>query len=267
VDLAFKEVLLGDCCHHKNVARILDIYVGDVPRLVFQWADGSMLLQMAVESQGCSGQAFSQVQKVMITRDTLSGIAHLHCRGIVHSTMRPSAVVVHFRSERVPSHAQILDLAGAAIVETVTEAAFGPMEYMAPEVLLGCPDASPPADVWSAALVMAFVFTGNSMFTQTLSDRSRALSNIFAVLGGLSPSEIQEFSLFPHWLPIHGVPDEGWPWEAQMVEGGGPGADLLLRRMLAFSVGRCFLFKRITTGIIPQKPSTTFPESPTHRLV
>ncbi len=87
--------MLGDCCHHENVARILDIYVGDVPRLVFQWADGSMLLPMAIASQGSSGQAFSLAQKARIALDMLSGIAHLHCRGIVHSTLCPSAVVVH----------------------------------------------------------------------------------------------------------------------------------------------------------------------------
>jgi serine/threonine protein kinase len=241
--LAFKEVLLGDCCHHENVARILDIYVGDVPRLIFQWADGSMLLPMAIASQGCSGQAFSLAQKARIALDMLSGIAHLHCRGIVHSTLRPSAVVVHFGPERDPTHAQILDLAGAAVLETVTEVSLiGSLEYLAPEVLLGCPAPSPMVDVWSAAAVMAFVFTGLSMFGQTPpADRRTAMSNIRLVLGGICPEDIAELSLLPHWCKIiDGTPSPGTDWPAGLVRGGGPGADLLLRRMLAMSPERCF---------------------------
>ena len=241
MDLAFKEVLLGDCCHHDNLARILDIYVGDVPRLVFQWADGSMLLQMAIDSQGRSGHACSQVQKAMIVRDVLSGIAHLHCRDIVHSTMHPAAVVVHFCSERVPTHAQILDLAGAAIVETMTEAAIGPMEYMAPEVLLGCTHPSPLADVWSTAAVMFFVFVGRSMFGPTPIVRHAALEQIFQVLGGVRSDDVDEFRLLPHWMPVYTEPDQGMFWEGRVVKAVGSSADQLLRLMLAFSVARCFL--------------------------
>jgi serine/threonine protein kinase len=234
---------LGDCCHHENVARILDIYVGDVPRLIFQWADGSMLLPMAIASQGCSGQAFSMVQKARMARDILNGIAHLHCRGIVHSTLCPSAVVVQFGAERDPTNAQILDLAGAAVVETVTESSLvGALEYMAPEVLLGCLTPSPMADVWSAAAVIAFVFIGQSMFGSTPQDRHTAIANILAVLGSIRPADIEELSLLPHWSQVDGMPSAGKDWPADLVAGGGPGADLLLRQMLSMSPARWFFF-------------------------
>jgi serine/threonine protein kinase len=256
---------LGDCCHHENVARILDVYVGDVPRLIFQWTDESMLLLMAIASQGCSGQAFSLVQKARMVRDMLNGLAHLHCRGIVHSTLHPSAVVVHFGPERDPRNTQILDLAGAAVLETVTEVSLiGSLEYMAPEVLLGCPKPSPMADVWSAAAVMAFVFTGQSMFEQTPADRHTAIGNIFAVLGCIRPEDIAELSLLPHWSKqFRGVLSLGNDWPAGMVAGGGLGADLLLRRMLFMTPGRCFSSKQhcqTHVTVCPASPGTPFPQ-------
>jgi serine/threonine protein kinase len=238
--------MLGDCCRHDNLARILDIYVGDVPRLVFQWAEGAMLLQMAIATQGCSGQAFSFGQKALMARDMLKGLAYLHCRGIVHSTLRPSAVVVHFGSGRDPTHAQILDLAGAVVLETVTEACdvmalAGALEYIAPEVLMGCLVPSLGIDVWSAAVVMAFVWTGQSMFGQTPVDRHTATANILLVLGGICPDDMQELSLLPCWsdYATETLPHTD-SWAARMVEGGGPGADLLLKRMLAMSSARFF---------------------------
>jgi serine/threonine protein kinase len=246
LDLAFKEVMLGDCVQHNNLAPILDIYVGDVPRLVFQWADGAMLLQMAIASQGCSGQAFSFGQKALMSRDMLNGIAYLHCRGIVHSTLRPSAVVVHFGSGRDPTHAQILDLAGAVVLETVTEACevtalVGSLEYIAPEVLMECPALCPGSDVWSAAAVMAFVWTGQSMFGQTPADRHTAIANILSVLGGIGPEDMADLCLMPCWaIYTTETPPRTDCWRASMVAGGGPGADLLLKRMLVLSTARCF---------------------------
>ena len=120
LDLAFKEDWLGDCACHCNIARILDIYVCDVPRLVLDWGDGSMLLHMVIVGQGCSGQPLSHKQKANIVRDMLRGLQHLHSRDIVHSTLRPSALVVHFDSQQAPTHTQILYLAGAAVLQAVS---------------------------------------------------------------------------------------------------------------------------------------------------
>jgi serine/threonine protein kinase len=247
MDLAFKEVILGDSMHHENLARILDIYVGDVPRLVFHWTDASRLLQTAIDDQGCSGQALSQIQKVRITGGMLSGLAHLHGRGIVHSNLHPSAIVVHCSPVKdVPCcgepTSQILDLAGAAILGTVTEGPSGPMEYMAPEVLAGCSHPSTLADVWSAAVVVAFVFTGRSLFGQSPADHGQALTNIFEVFGGLSTLDIDEFRKLPNFLPEHEVPAIR-PSVGIADLAASPGAELLLHRMLIFGWTRFFGLK------------------------
>jgi serine/threonine protein kinase len=135
---------------------------------------------------------------------------------------------------------------------------------MAPEVLLGCPKPSPMADVWSAAAVMAFVFTGQSMFEQTPADRHTAIGNIFAVLGCIRPEDIAELSLLPHWSKqFRGVLSLGNDWAAGMVAGGGLGADLLLRRMLFMTPGRCFSSKQhcqTHVTVCPASPGTPFPQ-------
>jgi serine/threonine protein kinase len=242
MDLAFKEVILGDSMVHENVARILDIYVGDVPRLVFHWSDASRLLQTAVNDQ-----ALSHIHKVRITGGMLSGLAHLHGRGIVHSNLNPYAIVVHCSPVKdVPCcgepTSQILDLAGAAISGTVIEGSSGPMDYMAPEVLAGCSHPSTLADVWSAAVVLAFVFTGRSLFGQNPVDHSQALTNIFEVFGGLSTLDIDEFRKLPNFLPEHMVPAIR-PSVGIADLAASPGAELLLHRMLIFDWTRFFGLK------------------------
>jgi serine/threonine protein kinase len=232
LDLAFKEVILGDCCHHPNLAGILDIYVGDVPRLVFHWAVGSQLLQSAIVG-------LTLPKQVQLIRDIFSGLAHLHSHAIVHSNLHPSAIVVHPDTGRPGCgevFAQILDLAGAAISGTVTESASGPLEYMAPEVLAGCTDPSTFADVWSAAAITAFVLTGRALFGQNPADHGQALINIFEVLGSMSSIEVDEFRSLPNWSSIYEVSQSASAWSDDLA--GCPGADLLLRQMLIFGWSR-----------------------------
>jgi serine/threonine protein kinase len=136
-----------------------------------------------------------------------------------------------------------LDLAGAAfwdagpIAGSVTQAASGPLEYMAPEVLAGCSDPSSVADVWSAAAVMGYVFTGSSLFGQSPADRGQALTNVLEVLGRMSPLEIEEFRQLPHWSEIYEVAAGGTQWYDGLA--ANPGAEMLLRRMLIFGWKRC----------------------------
>ena len=231
-DLAFKEVWLGDCACHCNIARILDIYVCDVPRLVFDWGDGSMLLHMVIVGQGCSGQALSHKQKANIVRDMLRGLLHLHSRDIVHSTLRPSALVVHFDSQQAPTHTQILDLAGAAVLQAVSEVVEGPLAYMPLEKLLGLHEPSTAGDVWSAGLVAAFVFHGKhvaqephlSMLVEC--QRHHTVENILSVLGFAETTEVEVLRRLPHWNNVYETPEVGglfW----QRVEQGGARAPII----------------------------------------
>jgi serine/threonine protein kinase len=228
LDMAFKEVMLGDCIHHPNLARILDIYVGDVPRIVFAWEDGSMLLQMAVDSQGGLLPAFSQQQQANLI---------LHERSIVHSAIRPSAVVLHFGPGRTPKRAQILDLAGAAVRGLVSEAASGPLDYTAPEWLLGCSDLCPLADVWSVGVLAAFVITGRPFFGLAC-DAEKALTNIIEVMGGVDSADAEALCNLPNWKSAYSQAELGLPWEGPIVKAGGSGAERLVRQMLVFSSAR-----------------------------
>ncbi len=79
------------------------------------------------------------------------------------------------------------------------------------------------------------------MFGQTPVDRHTATANILLVLGGICPDDMQELSLLPCWSDYATeTPPHTDSWAARMVEGGGPGADLLLKRMLAMSSSRFF---------------------------
>ncbi len=263
IDLAFKEVILGDSCHHPNLAGILDIYVADVPRLVFHWAVNSQLLQSAIVGPGCSGPVLTRPQKVKLMKDMLSGLAHLHSHSIVHSNLHPSAIVVHFHPIAGQpgcgeAFAQILDLAGAAIPGTVAESASGPLEYMAPEVLAGCNDPSSFADVWSAAAIMAFALSsGRSLFGQSPADHGQALTNIFEVLGPPLSTEVDEFRKLPNWSSTYEASEYcAWSEEDDFDLGGDTGVLELLRQMLSFG------WSRHLHHPLPIVSPTKFPASP-----
>lgn len=261
LDMAFKEVMLGDCLHHPNVARILDIYVGDVPRIVFAWEDQSMLLQMAVDSQGGQVPAFSQRQKANLIQDLMLGIQHLHERSIVHLAIRPSAVVLHFGPGRTPKRAQILDLAGAAVRGLVSEAASGPLDYTAPEWLLGCSDLCPLADVWSVGVLAAFVITGMPFFGLAR-DAEEALANIIEVMGGVDSADAEALCTLPNWKTAYSQAELGLQWEGPIVNAGGSGAERLVRQMLVFSSARSlFAVGAISTTI---RSHQTPPTNTTH---
>jgi serine/threonine protein kinase len=103
------------------------------PDWFFDWGDGSMLLHTVIVAPGCSGQTLSHKLKANIVRDMLCGLQHMHSQDIVHSSLRPSALVVHFDSEQVPTHTQILDLSGTAVLQAVSTAVEGPLAYMPPD--------------------------------------------------------------------------------------------------------------------------------------
>jgi hypothetical protein len=86
----------GKSCHQS----CLDIYVGDVPRLVFHWADGSLLLPLAIEGRGCRGRALSQIQ---------NGISQICVVDIVFR-------MTWFVSESFIERLQILGMEGALLL-------------------------------------------------------------------------------------------------------------------------------------------------------
>jgi hypothetical protein len=128
--------------------------------------DGYILMNMVIVGQGCSGQTMSHNQKANIVQDMLRGLQHLHSRDIVHSSLRPLALVVHFDSEQAPTHTQILDLAGAAVLLTLSTAVKGPLAYMPPAKLLGLHEPSTAGDIRMAGWVAASAFLGKHMFDE-----------------------------------------------------------------------------------------------------
>jgi serine/threonine protein kinase len=203
-----------------------------------------MLLHTVIGDPGCSGQTLSHKQKASIFRDMLQGLQHLHSRSIVHSSLRPSALVVHFDSQQDPTHTQILDLAGAAVLQAVSTAVGGSFAYMPPEKLLGLQEPSTAGDVWSAGLVAAFVFLGTHAISEPHVTavveclRHNAVENMLSVVGFAETTEVEVLRQLPHWNIIYETPEmEGLLWQ-RLDQGGGPGAEHLLRRMLALSLRR-----------------------------
>jgi serine/threonine protein kinase len=161
--------MLAESCCHTNITELLDVFNGDVPRLVYSWPANSMLLHHAV-ALGRT-RSFAHSQKAAVMADVLKGLAFLHSRGVVHQGLAPVAVGLLFSAQKAPRQAQILDLAGSAVIGCVNEAASGLPEYRAPEIHLGTTDLHPSQDIWAIGAIMALLATGVQLFETGLSYR------------------------------------------------------------------------------------------------
>jgi serine/threonine protein kinase len=233
----FKEVMLAESCCHTNITELLDVFNGDVPRLVYSWPANSMLLHHAV-ALGRT-RSFAHSQKAAVMADVLKGLAFLHSRGVVHQGLAPVAVGLLFSAQKAPRQAQILDLAGSAVIGCVNEAASGLPEYRAPEIHLGTTDLHPSQDIWAIGAIMALLATGVELFETGLSYREDMLS-ITRMLGNPSDLDCASMISLRHWSADFAVAIAPMPWKARMDEGCGPGAASLMEQMLFFACSRSF---------------------------
>jgi serine/threonine protein kinase len=236
-NLCFKEVMLAESCCHTNITELLDVFNGDVPRLVYSWKATSMLLHHAV-ALGRT-QSFVHSQKAAVMADILQGLAFLHSRGVVHQGLAPVAVVLLFSAQKAPVQAQILDLAGSAVIGIVSEAASGLSEYRAPEVHLGTTAVHPSQDIWAIGAIMALLATGVQLFETGMTYRED-MQSIIRMLGNPSDLDCAALISLRLWSADFCVAMPPLHWKARMDEGCGPGAGSVMEQMFFFSSARSF---------------------------
>lgn len=152
-DRALREARLLKEVDDAGVVKLRDVHdAGDRVLIVMDLAEGGSLAdRLAVD-----GTLPAEKARHILT-DVLGGLGALHARGIVHSDVKPSNVLLdHGGRARVSD----LGLARDARAPTLTGlAGAGTPAYMAPEQALGMrPD--PRADVYSAGILLHECLTG-----------------------------------------------------------------------------------------------------------
>ncbi|CAE7859680.1 Camk1d, partial [Symbiodinium microadriaticum] len=123
--------------------------------LLTEWCDaGSLSQRLIAEGRQSEGQA------MLLQKQLLAGIRHLHQRGIVHRDVKLDHILLHSMSKLV--------LSGFALAAPLCEAReaaepVGTVGYMAPEVIRYTP-ALEPADVFAAGVVLYTLLLGQQPF-------------------------------------------------------------------------------------------------------
>ena len=155
-----QEVRLARRVSHPNVCRVHDL--GQHAEQLFvtmELLSGPTLRTVMKEMEAGAREPWSLGRKIDLVQQLAAALAAAHRVGILHRDVKPDNVIVE------DSRSVLTDFGVASPVEagTARRMVVGTPHYIAPEILRGEP-ASPPADVYSCALVTYELLAGSLPF-------------------------------------------------------------------------------------------------------
>ncbi|CAN7553253.1 HDOD domain-containing protein [Acidovorax sp. LjRoot129] len=162
-DPSVLEQWLREARHVGRLAHpfIVPVFEADVqgrqPYIVFEYVPGKTLAEHLAQQGRCTPH-----DAVALMVDVLDGLQAAHQAGIVHRDLKPSNIMIDTQR-----HARVMDFGMAAPVQAQPDAqlASGTPAYLAPEAASGASPA-PAMDVYSAALVLVEMLTGQPLIHQ-----------------------------------------------------------------------------------------------------
>lgn len=152
---------------HPHILSIFaDMTDRNPPCLITEWVpDGS--LQQRLMAQG----PMPLDQALPIARQILDALTYLHDNGVIHRDIKPDNVLM-----RTPTHAVLCDFGIAHFPKTdqrltLTNAAMGSLNYMAPEQRVDASTAGPAADQYAVACTVYQCLTGWNSYNLFMAPR------------------------------------------------------------------------------------------------
>lgn len=148
---------------HPNIVTLEG--VGSTPSSYFlflQLASGGDLFDRLINLE----ENMPEEDCARILKDILSGLAHMHGKGIAHRDIKVENVLLETAPETgVVERAMLCDFGFSTEVRRSDDAC-GTLDYAAPEVLTArrCSYDPHPTDIWSAGVVFYVLLTGNLPF-------------------------------------------------------------------------------------------------------
>jgi hypothetical protein len=144
---------------HPNVVAVRDLVVdGTDLALVMDLVRGTDLRER-LDSRG----AMPPADAVALAADVAAGLAAAHARGVVHRDVKPENVLI----DSATGAARLTDFGIARLVDgprrTRATRIVGTPDYLAPEVIEGCPPG-PPVDVYGLGTLIFELLTGWTPF-------------------------------------------------------------------------------------------------------
>eukprot|EP01017_Pseudomicrothorax_dubius_P047259 TRINITY_DN8460_c0_g1_i2.p1 TRINITY_DN8460_c0_g1~~TRINITY_DN8460_c0_g1_i2.p1 ORF type:complete len:368 (+),score=77.72 TRINITY_DN8460_c0_g1_i2:414-1517(+) len=138
--------------------------------------------------------SLSTVQIRTVFRQILSGLAHMHEKGIAHRDLKSQNILINTAGD-----VKISDFGLAKNMNTRYKEHTNcvvTLWYRAPELLLGETNYSMAIDMWSAGCVLAELYKGEPLFKEN--DEKSVMAKVIERLVS-SPVELDGFSLLPNY--------------------------------------------------------------------
>jgi len=149
-----QEVRLARRVTHPHVCRMFDVVDADgAVALCMEYVDGEDLASLLRRVGHLPAK-----RAIQVARQLVLGVSAIHRQGLLHRDLKPANVMIDGRGA-----ARLMDFGLAA--ESPDGLICGTPAYMAPEQLAGGA-ASVQSDLYSLALVLHELFTGESVFVQ-----------------------------------------------------------------------------------------------------
>ncbi|OWR49255.1 Serine/threonine-protein kinase grp [Danaus plexippus plexippus] len=166
-----REAALHRALRHPHVLRCLgERRHGRLHYLFLEYAQGGELFDRIEPDVGMASVAARRYWRQLV-----DGLAYLHSRGVAHRDIKPENLLLD-----ADDHLKISDFGMATLFrhgsrERLLSRVCGTVPYAAPEVLEAPsrPYRAPPADVWSAALVLLAMLAGELPWERAAADDPR----------------------------------------------------------------------------------------------
>lgn len=175
---------------HPNVARFLDLVIGEPSLLVTEYIEGPTLREL-LDREG----RFAAERAARIARQLSSALHAVHAAGVVHRDLKPDNVVMA-RAEDGADCPKLIDFGLAKLGlprhQRLTRAGaiFGTPQYMAPEQVAGR-DVDERADVYALGCVLYQMLVGHPPITDCTTEAEVMTSQVeraFTPVGQLAPA-------------------------------------------------------------------------------
>ncbi|WP_347241902.1 serine/threonine-protein kinase [Thermus sp.] len=152
-----RELWVGKRLSHPNLNPVLEaLNLEEGPALLLAYAPGEEMDRWMLRRPG-------KKRALLVFRQLLEALAHMHEKGLVHRDVKPENLIVAGTDE-----ARLLDfdLSGPALEAFKKPLRVGTLPYLAPEQVLGR-SPGPEADVYAAGVILYWILSGEHPFVGT----------------------------------------------------------------------------------------------------
>lgn len=149
-----REFWVGERLSHPNLNPVLarlDLEEG--PALLLAYAPGEEMGRWMARRP-------ERRQALLVFRQLLMALAHMHAQGLVHRDVKPENIIVAGTDE---ARLVDFDLSGPALEAFPKPLRVGTLPYLAPEQVLG-KSPGPEADVYAAGIILYWILSGEHPF-------------------------------------------------------------------------------------------------------